>query len=417
MSTIRSVSSYQHTYQRSVQLSKQPLAAAAKQVYTPDRMILTKALNAQKFPAKNYINPQPQFNLSPQTSQRGLIPQHDLNQHPILEAPFYGGRSPTFREKLGHMWRTTYFSLRGLVYREKLPNPDTHLHKKWQKVLHKILPGETIMAPMARMKRTAAEKAIPVSPETRIIDPRQFMPNIVFGKGENSFPVSADFDNDRNVNNNAFTYEHGRFTGNQQPTAYMHSVKKGQYTVLIYHLYFADNLYSNYHNHDWQPFEIYMKQNKKGQWQPEFLMTHWHHGKHMERWEDLKLDINGRPFIKVERGAHAIWPYTKDQSIKKNDGWTMRHDGLFQNRKSGQSIRSQVRFISEDNNFIGTDKPANVPGGYTTMNYPYYLKDEFVMGFFRTGKAPDLWKGPSHPSQERYYNPMHPRAFFKDAPI
>lgn len=335
----------------------------------------------------------------------------------ILRSPWYGGREATLNEKIDHMFRTIYLGAGGLFAREKIPDPKTHLHEFWQWLVHTVFPGDTFMAVTARMRRSEEDKAIPVHPETRTIDPRQFMPNIVFSDREKSFPVSADFDGDGNVNNNAFTYQHGRFSGNQQPTFYVHSVKKGQYTVLIYNLYFVDNLYSNYHNHDWQPFEIYMRQNERGQWQQEFLMTHWHHGVHMERWGNLKLDTRGRPFIKVEGGAHAIWPFTRNQSIPQNNGWTMRHDGLFQKRHNGHSVQAKLRFISPDSNFIETQKPVQLPGGYTPLTYPFYLKDELILGFIPTANRPDVEPGPAGRSHNRYHNPLHPSSFFKEIPL
>lgn len=328
----------------------------------------------------------------------------------IPSAPLYGGRRPTPGENIGHMIRSIKYGVKGAFIHGLMPDPQKVLHKPWQRILNKILPGDTVMAILARdPQRTSAEKAILSRPETRVVDPRWMMPNLVFDRGAESFPVSADFDRDGNVNNNAFTYQHRNVQGNQSPHVYVHSQRKGEYTVMQYWLYFADNKYSNYHNHDWQRFAVYLKETKQGL-KPEYLMTHWHKGRHMEKWENLKLDTTGRPFIKVDKGAHALMPYSKKDALPHDSGLTMTPEGTFYQRNRNKVIPNHLTFVSMDKNLVGVKQPRQLPDGSNVMTYDKYFQDNRIMGFFTEKKGIHLSSGPARSSL--YSNPHHPTHFF-----
>src|SRR5207245_480646 len=77
---------------------------------------------------------------------------------------------------------------------------------------------------------------------------------------ETAFPVGAGYDGDNDVDDNIRNYRPGgHFDGDQQPSMYVHTRTKGDYVVAQYWLYYVDNRYVDYHDHDWEPTSVYLK--------------------------------------------------------------------------------------------------------------------------------------------------------------
>lgn len=287
---------------------------------------------------------------------------------------------------------------------------------KWGRFLHKILPGDTIAGLLSKLERTPEELAIPTGPVTFPVNPADYMANLVFVGGkrpEGSFPVAAGYDGDADVNNNRHHYRHGAMTGDQMPATYVHTRMKGRFAVIEYHLYFVDNKFSNYHDHDWEGYQIYLE-NKNGRWQPAYLYTSWHHTGEMLPWDKLELAPNGRPYVYVESGAHGSLPFRKGQRPANDKGWTLYADGTAVQRGTNRIEQPGIRYISPDPNVVGAEQPeATADGSILESKYWYNFR---VFGFFKYEDKDWSW-GPARSS--KWNNPVHPSRFgyaLDDAP-
>lgn len=168
-------------------------------------------------------------------------------------------------------------------------------------------------------------------------DPYEFMPRFVFDPQEDAYPVDPAFDGDSKLENNApavpnapgFSYQDGVIGGRQGLSGGFVVSKKGDYTVLTYSFYFPTNKAGHYHTKDWSIAQVYLKPDKRGKLEPEYLYTSWHHGGTLAKWDDLKKDEQGRPVVEVGRGSHALVALGKHQEIPKG-GLHIRGDGSAQ---------------------------------------------------------------------------------------
>jgi hypothetical protein len=168
-------------------------------------------------------------------------------------------------------------------------------------------------------------------PQGGTFDPYQFLPNIVFQNGEDSFPIDPVFDGDAWPDNNALNYAHGAVGGSQPLKAAVNFYQKDGYIVAQYGFYYADNKGGDYHKHDWNTTSVYLKYNQNtGNLEPQYLYNSWHFGGVMTRWSDLKMDGQGRPTVMVGLGTHSARPLGRWQSLPSeySQGLNLRQEPL-----------------------------------------------------------------------------------------
>jgi hypothetical protein len=180
-------------------------------------------------------------------------------------------------------------------------------------------------------------------------DPTQFMPRFVFDKAEDAFPVAPNFDGDTDLNNNApekadgapGSYEDGKIGGDQPLTGAFTATKKGEYTVLTYSFYHAQNKAGHYHRNDYSTAQVYLKPGPDGKLAPTHLSTSWHHGSVLTPWNDMKQDDQGRPVVKVNLGSHALEVMDKDAEMPTEG---LQIDGNGQATLNGEPTGHELHF-------------------------------------------------------------------------
>ncbi|HEY9898978.1 MAG TPA: hypothetical protein V6D00_07330 [Pantanalinema sp.] len=189
-------------------------------------------------------------------------------------------------------------------------------------------------------------------------DPFATMPNIVFSGSEDSFPVRPDLDGDGKPTTDAERYDHGVIGGKQPLTAAYSVSKKGEYTVMTYSFYYVDNKFTNYHRTDSSTVSVYLKPDKNGKLQPEYLYNSWHFGGNMTRWSDLKKGPDGRPVVLVERGSHAVHAFGKQEKLPTKGLW-INGDG--NTALNGKPLKNRLSLLTPQANVKHATRldPAN----------------------------------------------------------
>lgn len=188
----------------------------------------------------------------------------------------------------------------------------------------------------------APKIANPNDPEG-FFDPYAFLPDILFDPKEDSFPVLPDSDGDGKVKDDAGHYRHGVIGGDQPLRGSFSVAKKGEYTVLTYSFFYVDNKFTNYHLTDSSTFAVYLKPGKDGKLKPESLYTSWHYGGNLASWDDLKKGPDGRPVILVERGSHALHPYSKGEKLPSK-GLSIQGNGKAS--LDGKALANRLTWVS-----------------------------------------------------------------------
>ncbi len=164
------------------------------------------------------------------------------------------------------------------------------------------------------------------------------------GKQEQLFPVSFSFNTTQDGNNdgkinvedaceNIVKYAIGdsiygtgrtgianRGPNDQRPSVYFHFVKSENYDVYEYWLYYADNDYLNNHEHDWEKYFVYVKENA-----PVYVRISSHNKFNLFYWAELLKD-DKHIIIGVKGGSHAM--HNKDKK-----GVQIRYNGEISKRK------------------------------------------------------------------------------------
>ncbi|KEK25024.1 NPP1 family protein [Bacillus gaemokensis] len=159
-----------------------------------------------------------------------------------------------------------------------------------------------------------------------------------FDSGEQNFPQAFEFQSyDKDIEHNKenlIRFKIGnsisgtgstgwvnRGPNDQRPAVYFHMIKKGEYDVYQYWLYYADNDWINNHEHDWEKYFVYLKNDK-----PTHVLISNHNGYKIKTWSEIPKD-NGHLLIGVDGGSHAMKWQSEDGvqicyngEISKNNG-------------------------------------------------------------------------------------------------
>jgi hypothetical protein len=204
-------------------------------------------------------------------------------------------------------------------------------------------------------------------------DPYEYMPDIAFNEDEDSFPILPDPNGDGDIENDLKDYKHGVIGGDQPLKGSFSVAKKGEYTVLTYSFFLPDNKFTNYHVTDSSTVAVYLKPDKNGKLQPDSVYTSWHYGANLAKRDDIKKGKDGRPVILVERGSHALHPYSKIESLPK-DGLLIKGDGT--TTLDGKALPNQLTWVTPNANVKNaTQLDQSNPQDKTTLdayykNYP-----------------------------------------------
>lgn len=189
------------------------------------------------------------------------------------------------------------------------------------------------------------------SDTTTSIHPEKFLATLTFdGKdgldnGETCFPQSFSFNTTQDANKdgeinvednleNLVLFSIGNNisgmgrTGltecgpnDQRPAIYFHYATAGIYQVYEYWLYYADNDWLNNHEHDWEKYFVYVKNDV-----PKFIKLSHHNSFTTYTWERFSNE-NGFPIIGVHRGSHAMHNVAQDGVKISHEGKITANNG------------------------------------------------------------------------------------------
>jgi uncharacterized protein YcfL len=308
---------------------------------------------------------------------------------------------PTLRLKMANAGRTIGLAAKELFGGHTIDAPKS-LQKPWQRTLHRVFPGGLVTAAFSQFQPQPAGAAIPATPLRRSVDARAWMPLVHFGKGETVYPTDPGFDGNANVQDNMLTYRRGKTDGNQEPTFYVSAATVGEYTVLRYDLYYVDNRFMNYHPHDWEGFSVYLKPDDKGQLQPAYLMTNWHHDQILTPWSELQFDAGGRPTVMVDRGAHGSRPLKRGKEVPA--GRTLHPQGYWYDK---DGISPQPLHLRGDGPLLRGVEPVMPLADGRDPRQVQYASGNWILGFIRQGSSVEV--GPM--GRASWQKPLHPLAY------
>ncbi len=161
-----------------------------------------------------------------------------------------------------------------------------------------------------------------------------------------------------------------RGPNDQRPAIYFHYDTAGDYQVYEYWVYYADNDWINNHEHDWEKYFVYVKDNS-----PQFIKLSHHKSFTTYRWDDFPKE-NGSPLIGVHRGSHAM-----KNSVE--GGVKIRYDGKITANKgkllTGNNQTIAWIIYSNDKNVVGA-----IPFSQVTETFyygdPFYLSNRKEWG-------------------------------------
>jgi hypothetical protein len=230
------------------------------------------------------------------------------------------------------------------------------------------------------------------------INPYNYLATLRFGiryqdyfinKRTQVFPVSFLFNTTQDGNNdgkinvedaceNIITYAIGdsvygtsrsglkkRGPNNQTPTVYFHFTKQNGYDIYQYWLYYADNDYLNNHEHDWEKYFVYVKNNV-----PQYIGLSSHKKFKIYLWNDFPKD-NEHPIIGVRSGSHAM-------DIENKKGVEIRYNGEIKKRKgkliNGDNKKTPWKLYSNDSGITDVLSFEETPDCFFNGDPLYKLK-------------------------------------------
>lgn len=305
-------------------------------------------------------------------------------------------------EKLDDFSRSVRLGTKSLVDKQHRVADASGLHKPWQRLLDRLLPGSLAQAAFSRFQPHPDGDDQVTGPLSQPVDARAWMPRVHFEGGEQFFPIDPGFDGDADVTNNPYTYRRGQTDGNQAPTFFVNGRTVGEYTVITYRTYYVDNQYLNRHHHDWEGFSIYLAKDQQGRLQPAYLSTNWHYHKTLTPWHELELDAQGRPMVTVDRGAHGTRPVRKGMSLVP--GATLHPAGYWETATGRMPV--QIRLPGDAPGLVGVDRLVPLADGRDPREVEY-PNTNWIAGFLKTSHA--IGRGPK--AQAEWTAPPHPLAF------
>jgi hypothetical protein len=190
------------------------------------------------------------------------------------------------------------------------------------------------------------EKAI-ISDSILPVNPIYFLATLTFDKNETCFPQSFCFNTTQDANKdgkidaednleNLVLYSIGnnisgtgrtgltlRGPNDQRPAVYFHCDTAGIYQVYEYWFYYADNNWINNHEHDWEKYFVYVKNNL-----PQFIKLSHHKSFTTYAWKNFPQQ-DGYPVIGIHRGSHALEEKASEGvEISENGRVTMKKGKL-----------------------------------------------------------------------------------------
>jgi len=177
----------------------------------------------------------------------------------------------------------------------------------------------------------------PISTYQKYLPTLTFDGKDYFDTGEMSFPLSFQFNSSQDANNDGIKNAEDNLenyipfsigvsssgigrTGltnrqsNQRPSVYFHLSQAGNYKVYEYWYYYADNIWLNNHEHDWEKVFVYELNGT-----PTHLKISNHDSFNTHKWTNVTKD-GIHPLLGVDGGSHAF-------KIQSEDGAKIRYNG------------------------------------------------------------------------------------------
>jgi len=196
---------------------------------------------------------------------------------------------------------------------------------------------------------------------------QQFLPLLIFDSGEEFFPCAVDFDGDLDPTNN-----HERYTTSAPPVIYYAVVRRENYTVYEYWIYYAYNPAVNIHEHDLERAYVFVRGGK-----PVILAAsahHWWNLYRVDRMEDL--------YLYVEKGGHAMAhvligaPEGHQYSVVSNGLGRRIYPDEVELRPLSDFI-SKEPYLLDPNGYLWTNEAGDLVQGVTVR--PDYWEPEMVL--------------------------------------
>lgn len=179
-----------------------------------------------------------------------------------------------------------------------------------------------------------------------------------------------------------------RGPNDQRPAVYFHVANCDAYTVYEYWLYYADNDWTNDHEHDWEKYFIYLQDGL-----PKYIKLSWHHWFNTHEWDSFPKD-DGHPRIRVEGGCHAM-------NDEDEDGVQIRYNGEIDKRGGrldegdGETIPWVI--YSDDSNVINAINYSQSPNGFYGGDPEYSTNPNEYGGPISAPWVRDEWDNPPLP--------------------
>ncbi|MDO8331615.1 MAG: NPP1 family protein [Fluviicoccus sp.] len=179
-----------------------------------------------------------------------------------------------------------------------------------------------------------------------------------------------------------------RGPNDQRPAVYFHFVQSGGYDVYQYWLYYADNDWLNDHEHDWERYNVYVKNGV-----PTHVAISQHNGEQMVTWAKMAKD-GTHPKIGVDGGAHAMKTGGEDGVQIRYNGAISKNGGRLD---AGNGTTQPWVIYSNDVGFAGTTPFTQTPNVFYYGD-PAYSTNSAEFGDLRD--APWIraeWNSPALP--------------------
>ncbi|MGB3946762.1 MAG: NPP1 family protein [Bacteroidia bacterium] len=173
-----------------------------------------------------------------------------------------------------------------------------------------------------------------------------------------------------------------RGPNNQSPAIYFNFIQHNGYDIYQYWLYYADNDYLNNHEHDWEKYFVYVKNNT-----PHYIGLSSHKKFIIYPWANVPKE-DEHPIIGVRSGSHAM-------DIKNKKGVEINYKGEVKKRKGkliqGDNTKNSWKIYCNNKNVTNTIFFKQAPDCFFNGD-PLYKRKILSNGNENEACSPAPWK-------------------------
>ena len=229
--------------------------------------------------------------------------------------------------------------------------------------------------------------------------------------GETDFPMSFRFNTSQDANGdgsknvednleNLIRYKIGsslygtgrtglsnRGPNNQKPAVYFHKAYQGVYAVYEYWYYYADNDWTNDHEHDWEKVFVYVQGTT-----PKYIKISSHDNFTTYSWSSITKS-GTHPVLGVDGGSHAFKKGSEDGVQITYYGKITKNNGRLD---AGDGKTYSWKIYSNDSNVYGVSSYTQSPDKFYYGDSYYFLQSEWGDKRYAPWKRNE-WNNPPAP--------------------